>query len=112
MTEPNIEFITATTPKVPGYNITHFYGVVSGISFRTGMRSYQRALQTISGAEGANFIKELKEAREEAVNQAIDEAKKLGANALIGLAIETSDLGRSYITVVSVTGTAVKVELG
>ena len=40
----------------------------------------------------------------------ITEARELGANALIGLDIETSDIGQSYVTLVSATGTTVKVE--
>ena len=52
---------------------------------------------------------EAEKARSDAVARAIQKARSLGANALVGLDIETSDLGESYITLVSATGTAVNI---
>lgn len=41
----------------------------------------------------------------------IEKAKKMEANAIVGLDLETSDIGQTNITLMSTTGTAVIVEL-
>jgi len=106
------EFKVTTTPTVPGYKITHVYGIVSGLSPRTrGVGGVPKGtLQSIGGGEITAFTTEIEKARSDAVARAIQKARALGANAVIGLDIETSDLGESYITLVSATGTAVRIE--
>ena len=106
------DFKVTTTPTAPGYRITHVYGVVSGLSPRTrGVGGViAGALQSITGGEISAFTSEIEKARSDAVARAIQKARQLGANALIGLDLETSDIGQSYITLVSATGTAVKIE--
>jgi uncharacterized protein YbjQ (UPF0145 family) len=85
---------------------------VSGLSPRTrGVGGVLKgALQSIGGGEVSAFTSEIRKARDEAIDRAIQEARELGANALVGLDLETSDLGQSYITLVPATGTAVKIE--
>jgi uncharacterized protein YbjQ (UPF0145 family) len=109
---PEQEFKVTTTPTVAGYKITHVYGIVSGLSPRTrGVGGVLKgALQSIGGGEITAFASEIEKARSDAVARAIQKARALGANAVIGLDIETSDLGESYITLVSATGTAVRIE--
>jgi uncharacterized protein YbjQ (UPF0145 family) len=108
----NRDFVVVTTPTVAGYMITEVLGVVSGLSPRTrGVGGVlQGALQSIRGGEVSAFTSEIEKARVDAISRAINNARKLGANAIIGLDIETSDLGESYITLLSATGTAVKIE--
>jgi uncharacterized protein YbjQ (UPF0145 family) len=106
------DFIIVTTPTIVGYRITEVLGIVSGLSPRTrGVGGVLKgALQSIGGGEVTAFTSEIEKARVEAISRAINNARKLGANAIIGLDIETSDLGESYITLLSATGTAVKIE--
>ena len=68
------------------------------------------AFQSTGGGEITAFTTEIEKARSDAVARAIQKARALGANAILGLDFETSDLGESYITLVSVTGTIVKVK--
>jgi uncharacterized protein YbjQ (UPF0145 family) len=105
------EFKVSTTPTIPGYKITKHHGIVSGLSPRTrGVGGVLKgALQTLGGGEITAFTSEIEKARSDAVARAIQKARSLGANALIGLDIETSDMGESYITLVSATGTAVTI---
>ncbi|MBD3171846.1 heavy metal-binding domain-containing protein [Candidatus Bathyarchaeota archaeon] len=109
---PEGEFKVTTTPTIPGYRVTHVYGIVSGLSPRTrGVGGVLKgALQSIGGGEITAFTTEIEKARTDAVARAIQKARNMGANALIGLDLETSDLGESYITLVSATGTAVTIE--
>jgi uncharacterized protein YbjQ (UPF0145 family) len=110
--QPEDELKVVTTPSVSGYKITQVMGVVSGLSPRTrGVGGVLKgAFQSIGGGEITAFTSEIEKARVDAVSRAIQKARNIGANALIGLDIETSDIGQSYITLISATGTAVKIE--
>jgi uncharacterized protein YbjQ (UPF0145 family) len=63
------------------------------------------------GGEVTAFTSEVEKARWEAISRAESRAIELGANAIIGIDIETSDLGlQSGIVLFSATGTAVVLE--
>ena len=113
MTEDNGLFVV-TTPSVPGYKIIKVVGLVNGLSPRTrGVGGVIRGMvQSIGGGEITAFTSEIEKARVEAVSRAIEQARSRGANAIVGLDIETSDVGgeSSFITLISATGTAVVIE--
>ena len=68
-------------------------------------------IQSMFGGEITAFTIELEKARMEAMERVRAKALALGANALIGLDLETSDMGVQWgIVVISATGTAVMVE--
>ncbi len=102
-----------TTPTIPGYKITKVIGTVTGLSPRTrglGGMIYG-AIQALMGGEVTAFTLEIEKARLEAVQRAIERAERQGANAIVGLDLETSDMGGDFlITLISATGTAVVVE--
>jgi len=63
------------------------------------------------GGKITAFTSEVEKARWEAINRAKSRAIGMGANAIIGMDIETSDLGlQSGIVLFSATGTAVILE--
>jgi len=102
-----------TTPSIQGYKITKVIGLVTGLSPRTrgvgGM--IFGAIQALMGGEVTAFTTEIEKARLEAVQRAMEKAERQGANAIVGLDLETSDMGGDfYITLISATGTAVVVE--
>jgi len=51
----------------------------------------------------------VKKARIEAIERTIEKAKEIGANAIIGMDVETSNMGET-IMMISATGTAVIIE--
>ena len=114
MTQKESDFIVVTIPTVPGYKITKVIGLVNGLSPRTrGIGGVIiGAIQSIGGGEISAFTSEIEKARVEAVSRAIQEARRIGANAIVGLDIETSDMGgkASYITLLTASGTAVVIE--
>lgn len=65
--------------------------------------------EAIVGGASSAYISELKKAREEALNDLISQASAMGANAVVGLDFETSEILEGFI-VVTATGTAVEVE--
>lgn len=104
-------FIVVTTPTVPGHRITKVIGVVSGLTPRTRgvLGKFAAGLQAIVGGEVTAFTTEIEKARQEAIDRITAQARAMGANAIVGLDMETSDLLGSLI-VISATGTAVVVE--
>ncbi len=75
------------------------------------MGKFIAGFQSMFGGEITAFTEELEKARNEAIERLKDKAIALGANAVVGLDIETSDLGlQAGVVIVSATGTAVIVE--
>jgi len=105
------EFMVVTTPTVPGYRIKKVIGVVMGLTPRTrGVGGKIVAgIQSMLGGEVTAFTYEIEKARTEAMNRAIEKAREMGANAIVGLDMETSDVLQSLV-LISATGTAVIVE--
>jgi uncharacterized protein YbjQ (UPF0145 family) len=61
------------------------------------------------GGEVSAFTSEIEKARGEAIQRIVVKAQSLGANAIIGLDLETSDILQGTV-LISATGTAVVVE--
>lgn len=75
------------------------------------MGKFVAGFQSVMGGEVTAFTAELEKARAEAIERAKERAVSIGANAIVGLDLETSDIGlQAGITVISATGTAVVVE--
>ena len=106
-----MNFLITTTPTIAGHRIVRICGLVSGLTARTrGMGGqFIGGLQSMVGGEVTAFTSEILKARDESINRAIDQANSMGANAIIGLDIETANLYQS-IVLISATGTAVVVE--
>ena len=100
-----------TTPYIPGYKVKKILGIAMGLSARSrGLGGRILAgLQTITGGEISAYTKEMYKARKEAIERLKEEAEKLGANAVIGLDIETTEIFQGVV-LISATGTAVLVE--
>jgi uncharacterized protein YbjQ (UPF0145 family) len=102
-----------TIPVVPGYRVRRVLGVVTGLTPRTRgfLGKFVAGIQSVFGGEITAFTTELEKAKAEAMGRVKAKALSLGANAIIGLDLETSDLGlQSGIVVISATGTAVILE--
>lgn len=82
-------------------------GVVYGSSVRTrGLGGRLLAgIETVVGGKGAAYLKELEKAREEAIQNLVQKARAMGANAVLGIDFETTEILEGFI-VVTVYGTA------
>ena len=106
----NTGFLMVTTPTIPGYKIKQVLGLVTGLTPRTrgALGKFIAGFQSVFGGEITAFTSEVEKARWEAISRAKSQAIELGANAIVGMDIETSDLGlQSGIVLFSATGTAV-----
>ena len=103
--------LVSTTPSIPGYRVVRVLGVVTGMSIRTrGMLGRLLAgIEAVIGGRSEAYIAEFKKAREEALMDLESSARALGANAVIGVDFETTEVLEGFI-VVTATGTAVIVE--
>ena len=84
--------IIVTTSDIPGYRVTQTYGMVRGSSIRARHvgRDIMAALRNLAGGEVHEYTKMLAEAREQAVDRMVDDARALGANAINGVRFQTS----------------------
>jgi uncharacterized protein YbjQ (UPF0145 family) len=104
------DIIIVTTPTIPGYQVQRIIGVVTGLTARTrGMGGrFIAGLQSMVGGEVSAFTTEIERARAEAINRVRTQARSLGANAILGLDLETTDVLQGTV-LISATGTAVVV---
>jgi len=84
--------IISTTPHVAGHRITQTLGLVRGNTIRARHlgRDLKAVGRSIVGGEISEYTKLLAEAREQALDRMVDEAKELGANAIVGTRFATS----------------------
>jgi len=103
--------IVTTTSEIPGYRIVKVLGVVSGSTVRAKHigKDIVAALRHIVGGELKEYTEMLKEAREQALQRMIEEAKKLGANAVVNVRFMTSAIASGAAEILAY-GTAVKIE--
>lgn len=105
------DFLIVTTPTIEGYRIKEVLGVVTGLTARTrgvGGR-FVAGLQSLVGGEVSAFTSELEKARGEAMERLATRARHRGANAILGLDLETTEVFQGTV-LISATGTAVVVE--
>lgn len=111
--EGNTDFLITTIPSVPGYKIVRVLGIVTGLTPRTRgvLGKFVAGFESMFGGEVTAFTSELEKARLEAIQRVKRKATSMGANAVVGLDLETSDVGLQLgVVVISATGTAVILE--
>jgi uncharacterized protein YbjQ (UPF0145 family) len=107
----NNELIVVTTSTIPGYEITQALGTVHGITVRTrGVGGKIMAgIEGVFGGEVTSYSSEAEKARKESMQRLIENAKSIGANAVVRTDFETSDILNGTATIFSAYGTAVKI---
>ena len=103
--------ILSTTYSVPGQAVTANHGLVRGNTIRARHlgRDIVAGLRNIVGGEITDYTKMLAEAREQALDRMIEEARAVGANAVIGVRFTTSSVMQSASEILAY-GTAVTAE--
>ncbi|MDQ3875928.1 MAG: YbjQ family protein [Actinomycetota bacterium] len=101
--------LIATTNEIPGYEIDEVYGEVFGLTVRSRNVGAQlgAGLKSIIGGELKGMTKQLSDSRQEVIDRMVEEAEAKGANAIVAMRFDSSDLGDSW-TEVCAYGTAVR----
>ena len=105
------DLLVINTPLPEGYRIVKIIGLVTGITARTrGVGGqFVAGLEAMAGGEVTSFTSEIEKARFEAIERMKEKAQKAGANAVVGVDIETANAYQTVV-ILSATGTALEVE--
>lgn len=100
-----------TTLSLDGYRVTRYLGVVRGLIVRapTIGQGIAGSLKSIIGGNIGAFTTMCDQARQQAYDQMLDHARGMGANAVLGVAFDASEV-MERATEVLCYGTAVVVE--
>jgi uncharacterized protein YbjQ (UPF0145 family) len=103
--------IIVTTYTVPGKKIIKTFGLVRGNTIRARHvgKDIMAALKNLVGGEITEYTELMAESREQALDRMADDAKRLGANAIVGVQFTTSMIMGGAAELLAY-GTAVKVE--
>ncbi len=100
--------IVTTTPTVEGRAIKEYRGIVSGEAV-LGVNMFRDLfanIRDIVGGRAGAYEKELRNARDAALDDMVAEAVAMGATAVVGVDLDYEVIGKSML-MVSANGTAV-----
>ena len=103
--------ITSTTPEIAERRIARTLGVVSGEAIIGAhiFRDIFAGIHNIIGGRAGGYEKALRQARDIAIGEMNDEARELGADAIVGVDLDYETLGADNgMLMVTAAGTAVK----
>jgi len=104
--------IITTTDSVDGRNITEYCGIVSGqaVMGTNIFRDMFAGIRDIVGGRSGSYEKELRKAKGLSIEDMIEEAEALGADAVVAVDLDYETIGGDdkSMLMVSANGTAVK----
>lgn len=108
--ETNIHHFVTTTFELPGFRVIRTYGVVRGIIVRSRsiVGSFGASLQQLVGGNISIYTELCEQARNDAYELMIQHALEVGANAIIGVRYDATEI-TDGVSEVLCYGTAVVV---
>jgi uncharacterized protein YbjQ (UPF0145 family) len=103
--------IVTTTGSVDGRSIGKYLGLVSGEAVMGAnlFRDFFAGITDMVGGRSGTYENVLRGGRDQALSEMIEEAEKLGADAIVGVSLDYEAIGASdSMMMVVATGTAVK----
>ena len=78
--------IVTTTPNIEGKTIVNYFGIVSGetIIGANVFRDFFASIRDVIGGRANSYEEVLREAKDTAMKEMIDQALRMGANAVVG----------------------------
>ncbi len=103
--------LVVTTPTVAGSRIREMKGQVFGIVVRSrGLGgNIMAGLRSLGGGEIIEYTEMLEEARRHALDRMVQNAQSMGANAVLSMRFDSSELGQMMSEIVAY-GTACVIE--
>ena len=107
--------LTSTTPHIPERQTAQTLGVVSGEAIIGAhiFRDLFAGIHNIIGGRAGGYEKALRQARDIAIGDMVEEARSMGADAVVGVDLDYETVGADNgMMMVSASGTAVKLADG
>src|SRR5919199_5483368 len=100
--------LITTANDLPGFEITETLGEVFGLTVRSRNIGSQlgAGLKSLVGGELKGMTKALAESRQQVIDRMVEEAEAKGANAVVAMRFDTSEMGETW-TEICAYGTAV-----
>ncbi len=105
--------LITTTNTIEGKRVVAYYGIVSGetIIGANVVRDFFASITDVIGGRSGSYEKVLREAKDIALAEMGEQARKMGANAIIAVDLDYETIGNNgSMLMVSASGTAVRVE--
>src|SRR3954471_19739824 len=102
--------IVTTTPSIEGRRIAAYRGIVTGeaILGANFFRDFFASIRDVVGGRSGSYEKVLRSARDTALDEMADEARRKGANAVVGVDLDYGAIGSGEsMLMVTASGTAV-----
>jgi uncharacterized protein YbjQ (UPF0145 family) len=101
--------LITTMNDIPGYTIDEVYGEVFGLTVRSRNLGSQfgAGMKSMFGGELKGMTKALVDSRAEVTDRMVAEAEAKGANAIVAMRFDTSEMGGNW-TEICAYGTAVR----
>ena len=102
--------IISTTEKIPNKEITAILGIARGSTVRARSigRDIFAGLKNIVGGEIEEYTQLQAQSREEAMQRMVEDAKRMGADAIIGFRLESAMIMQGAAEILAY-GTAIKI---
>ena len=103
--------IVTTTNELPGQRTLKTLGIARGAAIRSRHlgRSLLAYCRGLVGGEITDYTKVIAEAREQAYDRMVEDARKMGANAILGVRYSSTEVMKGAAEIV-IYGTAVVLE--
>ena len=103
--------LVVNTETISGKEIVEVFGLVRGSTIRAKWfgKDLIAGLRNIVGGELKEYTEMLNEAREQALNRMVEDAEKMGANAVVNVRFVTSQITAGASELLAY-GTAVRVK--
>ena len=107
--------IVSTTPTIEGKRMAEYLGLVSGEAILGAnlFKDIFAGIRDIVGGRSGAYEEELRKAKQIAIDEMVEQARVLGANAVVGVDLDYETIGigsGGNMLMVSASGTAVVVE--
>jgi len=99
-----------TTPTLEGRPILDYVGIVTGEAIMGAniVRDFLATITDVVGGRSGAYENKLKDARDIAIGEMVEQARRMGANAIVGIDIDY-EVVREGMLMVAVSGTAVRI---
>jgi uncharacterized protein YbjQ (UPF0145 family) len=106
-----INMLIVTTENIPNYKVVEVRGPVFGLTVRArGLgKDIVASLKGLVGGEISQYTEMLEDARKQAIDRMVENAKAMGANAIIMMRFDSGEIGQNMSEIVAY-GTAVIAE--